>query len=200
MLKKNVFAMTTGAIVLAVAGVAFAEKASHVSPYAGQEARQITSLSEADVEELTRGGGWGLAKAAELNGMPGPAHLLEMKNEIGLSSVQVSEIIVVRDAMRAEAKRLGRKLIDMERALDEGFKGKSFTPETLEVAVVKLGNVRAQLRFAHLSAHLLTPQILTDAQVSKYNQLRGYASGDDPCANAPTGHNVAMWRKHNGCE
>jgi len=46
----------------------------HVSKYAGEENRAIKSLSESDIEELLSGSGWGLAKAAELNGVPGPAH------------------------------------------------------------------------------------------------------------------------------
>jgi hypothetical protein len=52
---------------------------SFASPYAGQETRRIKSLSEQDIDELRQGRGWGLAKAAELNGLPGPAHLLEMR-------------------------------------------------------------------------------------------------------------------------
>jgi len=43
-------------------------------PYAGQEKRQISSLSQQDVDDLLGGKGWGLAKPAELNGYPGPAH------------------------------------------------------------------------------------------------------------------------------
>ena len=62
------------------------------SPYAGEEARVIKSLSAKDIDDLLNGRGWGLAKSAELNGVPGPAHLLEMKSEIGLSSEQVSAI------------------------------------------------------------------------------------------------------------
>ena len=58
---------------------------THPSPYVGQDTRPIKSLSADDILELRRGGGWGLAKAAELNGMPGPAHLLELKDEIPLS-------------------------------------------------------------------------------------------------------------------
>ncbi len=55
---------------------------SHMSKYSGQEQRIIKSLSPDDIAELRRGGGWGLAKAAELNGVPGPVHLLEMKEAI----------------------------------------------------------------------------------------------------------------------
>jgi hypothetical protein len=48
------------------------------------QSRAIKSLSDNDINELRRGGGWGLALAAELNGMPGPAHLLELKDKIPL--------------------------------------------------------------------------------------------------------------------
>lgn len=200
MFTKFVSTAVIGTLAILVCGAAFSDQASHLSPYAGQENRQISSLSDSDVEELVRGGGWGLAKAAELNGLPGPAHLLEMKDKIGLTSTQVAEIVAVRDVMRADAKRLGRKLIDLERSLDLGFKSKSFSPETLESALSELGSVRSQLRFTHLSAHLHTPAILTGEQIARYNHLRGYSNRDDPCENAPHGHDVSMWRKHNGCE
>ena len=62
------------------------------SKYVGQEHRTIRSLSPDDIDELKKGGGWGLAKAAELNGVPGPAHVLEMKDEIHLTDEQNNEI------------------------------------------------------------------------------------------------------------
>ena len=55
------------------------------TPYDGMQHRAIKSLSDRDIQELRRGGGWGLALAAELNGMPGPAHLLELKDQIPLT-------------------------------------------------------------------------------------------------------------------
>jgi len=48
------------------------------TPYAGMQNRAVKSLSDDDIKELRRGGGWGLALAAELNGMPGPSHLSEL--------------------------------------------------------------------------------------------------------------------------
>ena len=69
-----------------------ASKHSHKSKYVGQEKREIKSLSESDIEELENGKGWGFAKAAELNGVPGPIHLLEMKKEIRLSSEQIQKM------------------------------------------------------------------------------------------------------------
>jgi hypothetical protein len=64
------------------------------TPYAGMQNRAIKSLSDKDINELRRGGGWGLALAAELNGMPGPAHLLELKDQIPLDSDQVATRVV----------------------------------------------------------------------------------------------------------
>ena len=62
------------------------------SKYVGQESREIKTLSEEDIDELKNGKGWGLAKAAELNGVPGPVHLLEMRSEIHLSGEQTERI------------------------------------------------------------------------------------------------------------
>ena len=49
------------------------------------------------------GKGWGLAKAAELNGVPGPVHLMEMKEEIDLSAEQIRAIegILYKDETRS---------------------------------------------------------------------------------------------------
>ena len=72
------------------------------TPYAGLQNRAIKSLSDKDMEELRRGGGWGLALPAELNGMPGPAHLLELKDKIGLSEDQARDIQSLFDQMKQE--------------------------------------------------------------------------------------------------
>jgi hypothetical protein len=42
------------------------------APYAGEQARPIKALSETDIAALRKGEGMGMAKAAELNGYPGP--------------------------------------------------------------------------------------------------------------------------------
>ena len=53
---------------------------------------------------MRRGAGWGLALAAELNGVPGPAHLLELKDQIGLSAEQVRAIEEIFAQMKSEAQ------------------------------------------------------------------------------------------------
>ena len=92
------------------------------TPYAGMQNRAIKALSDSDINELRRGGGWGLALAAELNGMPGPSHLLELKdNKIPLAADQVDKTQVLLDEMRKAAIPTGERLIAAEKALEAAF-------------------------------------------------------------------------------
>jgi len=171
---------------------------AHRSKYSGQEKRVIKSLSEADIEELKRGGGWGLAKAAELNGMPGPKHLLEMKDEIGLDADQVKKVEHLFQQMKGQAVPLGNRMIELEDTLNKHFVNRTITDKILKDLLERIAEVRQELRYVHLSAHLKTPAILTPDQIRLYNRLRGYFS-DDPCKNIPKGHDSEMWKKHHNC-
>lgn len=171
---------------------------SFTSHYAGQEQRNIKSLSESDIEELSSGQGWGLAKAAELNGVPGPAHLLEMKGEIGLSAEQTEQIEQIFKDMQSQAVLLGNELIELERKLNQEFAAQTITEETLRDLLEQIARTRKELRYVHLSAHLETPRILTTGQIDRYNELRGYGAAD-PCQNIPPGHDPEMWKRHNNC-
>ncbi|MEM1148980.1 MAG: Spy/CpxP family protein refolding chaperone [Pseudomonadota bacterium] len=167
------------------------------SAYAGEETRLIKSLSEQDLEEIARGGGWGLARAAELNGVPGPTHFLELADDIGLTEQQRSDIEAIRAQMQADAIGVGERFVAAEQALDAAFQRGAPDAEALERLVTEAGQARAALRLVHLNAHLLTLPLLTDAQVSQYSVLRGYSA--DLCASVPDGHDPEMWRSHNGC-
>ena len=171
---------------------------AYKSKYIGQEKRDIKSLSEEDIKELKAGAGWGLAKAAELNGLPGPKHILEMKQEIDLTAKQEKMVIALYNKMNKEAISLGNKLIEYEEELNYRFADRNIDEKTLDELLEKISETYKSLRFTHLSAHLQTPSILTESQIRKYNKLRGYSS-DDPCENVPKGHNQIMWRKHNNC-
>lgn len=187
-------------VLCAATAPALAQHSSHSntqSPYAGFEAREVTSLSESDLAELRRGGGWGLALPAELNGYPGPAHLLELKEKIPLSPAQTAEIQALFDQMRQEAIAAGERFIAAETALDAGFRTPGLTRAELEQLLQAAAEARAALRLVHLSRHLLTSEILSQDQIETYNALRGYTQ--DPCLSVPEGHDAQMWRKHNGC-
>jgi hypothetical protein len=174
-------------------------KHTNHSQYVGQEKRPIKSLSPEDILELKRGGGWGLAKAAELNGVPGPAHLLELKKEISLTKSQTDAITHLYNQMKSSAIDFGNQLIELEKRLEIGFQTNSITAKILRSSLSEISQVRTNLRFVHLATHLETPKILSAEQVAKYNSLRGY-SGKNPCENVPTGHDATSWLKHNGCK
>ena len=184
--------------ILAIPVGAVAQHHGH-SPYAGMEGREIKSLSAQDIEDLRAGRGWGLALAAELNGVPGPAHLLELKDRIGLSPEQVTAIEAIFAAMQAEANAAGERLIAAEAAIEAAFRNGDLSSEALRDLIDTAAAARAALRFIHLSRHLETPPLLTAGQIARYNELRGYGAAD-PCANVPEGHDPAMWRRHNNCE
>jgi len=169
------------------------------SKYIGQEQRAIKSLSNEDIKELRAGAGWGLAKAAELNGLPGPKHILEMKREIGLTPEQEKMVITLYKEMNEEAIGLGAKLIEYEEELNSRFAERNIDEKILDDLLGKISATYKSLRFTHLSAHLKTPVILTENQIKRYNTLRGYSS-DDPCKNIPKGHDPVMWRIHNNCD
>ena len=191
--------LTLPILLFGFAAQASETQPSDVSKYAGQEKRTIKSLSPDDIAELKRGGGWGLAKAAELNGVPGPAHLLEMKGKIALDDAQVSAITEIFEKMKAKAIKQGERLIALERELESHFQNRTITDAILRSSLDALAQARNELRYIHLATHLKTPEILTDDQITKYNALRGY-SDPDPCANIPEGHDAKLWRKHNGCK
>ena len=194
-----VITFTIVAIAFNKTSIIAASEHEYKSKYIGQERRAIKSLSNDDIQELKAGAGWGLAKAAELNGLPGPKHILEMKKEIELTAEQERAIVALYNDMHTEAVELGHKLIAYERELNNRFAERNIDEKVLDQLLIKISETYKSLRYTHLSAHLKTPGILTEAQIKNYNKLRGYSS-DDPCANMPEGHDPVMWRKHNNCD
>lgn len=147
------------------------------SPYAGQQDRAIKSLSSERMAGLEAGSGLGYAKAAELNGYPGPKHVLELADELDLSESQRTRTRELFEAMQARASALGRELIDAEAALDEAFAERDISPERLAKLVAASARLEGDLRRVHLEAHLDQAALLDDEQVARYVRLRGYGRG-----------------------
>lgn len=148
------------------------------SPYVGEEARDIKALPQSEVEGLLGGKGLGFAKAAELNGYPGPMHVLELRSELQLTPEQVTQTQNVFARMESTAQAQGRELVQAEREVEELFRSKQANPESLQQAVARAGELRAAVRNAHLLAHVEQTQLLTPDQIEQYIALRGYAHGD----------------------
>lgn len=158
------------------------------SAYAGEHERNIKALSQEDVAALRNGEGMGLAKAAELNGYPGPRHVLALARELKLTESQIARVTTIRDRMSAAARPLGDELIERERTLDRLFAEREITPERLGAATGAIGDIQGRLRAVHLAAHLDTRAFLSWEQITEYNKLRGYADAGLPGSHHPATH------------
>lgn len=143
-------------------------------PYAGLQAREIKALSPEQMADLRAGRGMSLALPAELNGYPGPAHVLELATPLGLDEAQAARTRALFERMQVEAREAGEALIGAERELDRLFATRAATAELLSAATARAGAAQARLREAHLRYHLAMETVLRPEQVERYARLRGY--------------------------
>ena len=161
--------------VLAVASAtASAQHAHGTSPYAHSRSPEVPSLSSDEVRELRNGEGMGLARAAELNHFPGPAHLLELAAELGLGDAQIERIEEIHGKMKARAIAKGEEVLDAELHLSNLFASGQPSAPVLARMTEHLGLMRGQLQAIHLLAHIEAAEVLTVEQIEGYDRLRGY--------------------------
>ena len=67
----------------------------------------MKALTEQQVSDLRAGRGMGMAPPAELNGYPGPMHVLELADRLNLSAEQRQRVQQLYDAMKVEAIAVG---------------------------------------------------------------------------------------------
>jgi hypothetical protein len=192
--------VTRTILVLAAALIAGAALAQHQhQPYAGHQGRSIKALSEQQIADLKAGRGMGLALPAELNGYPGPLHVLELADRLALSAEQRSRMQALFDAMKAETIPIGERLIEEEARLDGLFASRHITEASLAEATAAIGATQARLRAAHLRYHLAAAVDLTPHQIRLYAELRGYHAGTQghPAPGHPTpGHPAPSHPRH----
>jgi hypothetical protein len=151
------------------------EPASPSSPYSGMETRSVKALSDEQIADLEAGRGIGLALAAELNGYPGPTHVLDLAEALTLTSKQAARTRELLGQMKAETIPLGKRLIKEEAELDRLFAERTITTTRLTEMIRSIADVQGALRAAHLRYHLDMVQLLNPEQIRRYSQLRGYA-------------------------
>ncbi len=95
---------------------ASAPQAASPTPYAGFQSRPIKALSEQQIADLKAGRGMGLALAAEMNGHPGPMHVLELGERLALTDAQRR---TMEDADGHDAQQCHRRW----RGVDSGGSG-----------------------------------------------------------------------------
>jgi len=171
-------AILMSALVFAT-GAAAADK-----PYAGLQTRSIKALSEQEIADYLQGNGMGLSKVAELNHYPGPRHVVDQADDLGLSPMQLAKAREIWQAMDVKARALGETIVTKETVLEKSFSSGSATPADTRAVLDELARLQADLRYTHLSAHLAMRSVLSADQIAKYDALRGYA--DDTVA--PAGH------------
>ena len=166
-------------VAVLVSLLALAAAGQTASPYVGQTSRPIKALSDEETADYLAGRGMGFAKAAELNGYPGPAHVLELGEALGLSAAQRQSTVMIFEHMQARARAVGARVIDAERRLDRSFATRAISPPLLHQDVESIARAQGELREIHLAAHLEQAGVLSAAQTRLYWQLRGY---DDAAA------------------
>jgi len=176
--------------LLLLAPTAAPSYAQHPHPYAGMQTRTLKALSDEQVADLKAGRGMALALAAELNGYPGPSHVLELQKELGLTDAQRVRTQQLFDSMKGETIPIGEQLIAAETDLDRQFATHGITRASLDAATTMIGATQAQLRAAHLKYHLSMLDVLTPQQIRRYGELRGYG-GAAPATHVPGMHHRA---------
>jgi Spy/CpxP family protein refolding chaperone len=169
-------------------GSATGPASASLSPYAGQQVREIKSLSASQTQDLLTGKGMELAKAAELNGYPGPMHTLELAQPLELNEQQKQDSEALLARHKTEARALGMQLVQAERELDAAFAARRIDTETLAVHTRRIGQLQAALRASHLKTHLEQTELLTSEQVTRYAWLRGYTASTAPFSATPHQH------------
>jgi len=129
-----------------------------------------------DRQSLLNAEGMGLASYAEMNGYPGPKHVIELKEQLGLTTDQLKKTEGLVKGVELSGKLTGQEIVREEEELYKLFEGATANDRTVRAGVERIGKLRGELRFIHLQAHVKMKQILSGNQIQRYNELRGHGS------------------------
>lgn len=192
--RSLLFAIAVG---LLVAGLAAGTSAQDATPAAGHQhdghgspaetptsdsayadrfdrTAAIRALTPDEIARIERGEGAGFALPAELNGVPGPRHVLDLARDLGLTDDQATRVQGIYDEMRAAVIPAGRFYLDAQRRLEADFRAGTLAETDLPARVAEVSRLEGELAAGHLTAHLQTAKVLTPEQIAAYNGLRGY--------------------------
>lgn len=144
--------------------------------YAGQQTRQIKALSPQEQQDWLDGKGSGMAKAAELNGYPGPMHTLDYAEQLNLNADQRQKTQALLLRHKTAVRDLGELLVAEERNLDRQFADKTISPAKVSALMTGIAELQGRIRAEHLRTHLDQAALLTDGQIAQYQVLRGYTN------------------------
>lgn len=121
-----------------------------------------------------------LVEVAGLNGVPGPLHVLQLKDQLSINGDQDAALRIIAAEMKVSAQRLGEKIISEETELDRLFKAGVADESAVRAYANRIATLNGELRAVHLIAHLKTRRLLTDEQVVAYVKARGYGETNAP--------------------
>jgi len=131
-----------------------------------------SGLSPQMMENLLAGRGMGLSMPAEMNGKPGPLHVLEHTDALDLTEAQRRIALDLVARMKAEAISLGQDVVTREARLDAAFAAGGTDAAAAKSLVADIAALQGRLRWVHLEAHLTMAAALTPEQVARYGHLR----------------------------
>jgi Spy/CpxP family protein refolding chaperone len=181
------------AVVMLAAGAAAAlAQGQPASPYVPLQGRELKAVSPERVAGLLEARGLGYALTAELNSYPGPMHVLELAEPLRLTPEQLQRTRAIMDAMKAEGRAIGVRIVDAETHLERMFRMGHIDSDRLRTQTTAIGALEADLRRAHLAAHLEMRALLTGEQIAAYDQLRGYGAQQSGPGGHGHGHTPGM--------
>ena len=125
-----------------------------------------------EFRNLQQGRGMGMGRVADVNGYPGPMHVLEHAEALELTDGQIERTRELMTRVKTRAPELGKQVVDAEKRLEAMFAGGSVNAAKMDSLLMEIAELRAHLRSLHLTAHLDQAAVLTEAQLEKYKKLR----------------------------
>lgn len=125
-----------------------------------------------EFRNLQQGRGMGMARVAEVNGYPGPMHVLEHAEALELTDGQIDRSRELMARVRTRAPELGNQIVEAEQRLEAMFAEGSVNAAEMDSLLLQIAELRAHLRSLHMTAHLDQAAVLTEAQIEKYKALR----------------------------
>jgi len=134
-------------------------------------------LTPAQIDSLRAARGMGMSLPAELNGKPGPLHVLELAEPLALDQAQHDAMTALVAGMKEEAVEVGERIIAAERELDTLFAAPQPDEAAIAAKVAEIARLNGDLRLVHLNTHLAASRVLSAEQNERYTALRRHHHG-----------------------
>lgn len=174
--------MSARLLTFLISGLLLTACGSRPEKPAGLESR---TLARQEVTSLLKGHAMGMAAVAEMNGYPGPRHVLELKEELQLTPDQRFATSRLLGLVQGQARALGQRIVEAEQQLDVGMADGRLSREQVRQFIQNIASLRSQLRYTHIDAHLEQKKILNPEQIARYYELRGRKVLQVPAPVAP---------------